>query len=287
MNENTKFIYENVLGKLVFEHGSPLWVTDVDGVSSVEVEIFESRSAGQTGASMTAQSVRPRSFTVDGAIFEPISATRGFVLGVMAPGVPSTLTIVENGESWFLDVVPERTPEITPGNGVQFFQTKLRAEYPYWRTTEFYAVQMAGLEALFRFPFFTGGRWNVSRFSESYFKSVENSGNVPIDFKVTFSARAALENPELHHVDTGKQILIRKSMAAGEQVVVSTIYGEKGVVCVSSAGEKENGFKYLSIGSDLSMALVPGQNLLRIGASVNREGLGVRIEAPMGVKSGV
>ena len=69
-------------------------------------------------------------------------------------------------------------------------------------------------------------------------------------------------------------------------MTVSTIYGHKGVVCTSASGEVSNGFKYLSVDSDLSMTLRPGSNLLRIDA-VNREGLGVRIEAPEGVKSGV
>lgn len=286
MNENTTFIYENTIGRLVFQYGSQMWITDVDGMSSVEIDIAESRSTMQVGSSITSQNVRPRSFTLDGAIFEPIAAQRERLLNVIAPQIPATLTIRQGGEEWYLDVVPEKTPEVTPGAGVQFFQTRLRAAYPYWRTTASYATQIAGLVAMFKFPFSTGGSWWISRYSDSYFASIENRGNVPVEFRVTFTARAALDNPELYHVDTGKRILIRKSMIAGERVSVSTIYGHKGVVCTSAAGETSNGFKYLSVDSDLSMTLRPGSNLLRIDA-VNREGLGVRIEAPEGVKSGV
>lgn len=286
MNENTVFIYENAIGKLIFQYDGQMWITDVDGMSSVEIDIAESRSTMQVGSSITSQNVRPRSFTIDGAIFEPIAPARERVLNIIAPQIPATLTIKQGSESWYLDVVPEKTPEITPGNGVQFFQTRLRAAYPYWRTTASYATQIAGLVAMFKFPFNTGGSWWISRYSDSYFATIENRGNVPVEFRVTFTARAALDNPELFHVDTGKRILIRKSMIAGERVSVSTIYGQKGVVCTSAAGEVSNGFKYLSVDSDLSMTLHPGSNLLRINA-VNREGLGVRIEAPQGVKSGV
>lgn len=286
MNENTIFIYENTIGRLVFQYNGQMWITDVDGVSSVEIDIAESRSTMQVGSSITSQNVRPRSFTLDGAIFEPIAAQRERLLNVIAPQIPATLTIKQGGEEWYLDVVPEKTPEITAGNGVQFFQTRLRAAYPYWRTTASYATQIAGLVAMFKFSFNTGGSWWISRYSDSYFASIENRGNVPVEFRVTFTARAALDNPELYHVDTGKRILIRKSMIAGERVTVSTIYGHKGVVCTSASGEVSNGFKYLSVDSDLSMTLRPGSNLLRIDA-VNREGLGVRIEAPEGVKSGV
>lgn len=286
MNQNTVFIYENTIGRLVFRYDSPLWITDVDGMSSVEIDIAEAQSTGQIGASITSQNVRPRSFTLDGAIFEPIQTHRERVLHIVAPQIPATLTVEQGGESWYLDVVPEKTPEITTGDGVQYFQTRLRAAYPYWRTTATYAAQVAGLVAMFKFPFSTGGRWWVSRYSDSYFTTIENKGNVPVEFQVTFTARAALDNPELYHVDTGKRILIRKSLIAGESVTVSTVYGCKGVVCTSAAGAISNGFKYLSVDSDLAMTLRPGSNLLRIDA-VNREGLGVRIEAPEGVKSGV
>ena len=286
MNEKTVFTYENTIGKLTFQHDGQLWITDVDGMSSVEIDIAESRSTMQIGSSITSQNVRPRSVTMDGAIFEPIAPARERVLNIIAPQIPATLTIKQGSESWYLDVVPEKTPEITPGNGVQFFQTRLRAAYPYWRTTASYAIQVAGLVGMFKFPFYTGGSWWISRYSDSYFATIENRGNVPVEFRVTFTARAALDNPELLHVDTGKRILIRKSMIAGEKVAVSTIYGNKGVVCTNAAGEESNGFKYLSVDSDLSMTLRPGSNLLRINA-VNREGLGARIEAPQGVKSGV
>jgi len=287
MNEDTIIIYENNIGRLVFRRDSRLWVTDVDGMSSVEIDIAESRSTMQIGSSITAQSVRPRSFTLDGAIFEPIEMLRERVIDIMAPQTPATLTIEQNGESWYLDVVPEKTPEITPGRGVQFFQVRLHAAYPYWRTTESYATQVAGLVSLFKFPFYTGGTWWVSKFSDSFFITLENGGNVPMDIRVVFTARAAIENPELYHVDTKKRIRILKAMVAGERVVVSTVYGQKGVTCIGSTGEVTNGFRYLSLDSDLSMSLIPGQNLLRMDAAYNREGLGVRVEAPRGVKSGV
>lgn len=286
MNQSTVFIYENTIGRLVFRYHSPLWITDVDGISSVEMDISESRSTMQVGSSITSQNVQPRSFTLDGAIFEPIQIHRKRVLNIIAPQIPATLTVEQGSESWYLNVVPEKTPEVTVGEGVQFFQTRLHAAYPYWRTTAYHATQVAGLVPMFMFPLFTGGNWWVSKYSDSFFTTIENKGNVAIDFQVKFTARAALENPELYHVDTGKHILIRKAMIAGESISVSTVYGHKEVVCTSVQGTVTNGFKYLSIDSDLSMTLRPGSNLFRVDA-VNREGLSVRIEAPQGVKSGV
>lgn len=287
MNENTVVIYENALGKLEFRHESAFWISDISGASSVDVDIAESRSAMQIGSSIEGQIVQPRSITIDGAIFEPLAANRKRLIDIMSPQVPSTLTVIDNGESWYLDVVPERTPDITPGNGVQMFQLRLRAAYPYWRTTSSYAAQVTGISPLFRFPFSTGGTWWISRFSDNFFATVTNQGNIATGFRAIFVARSALSNPELHHVDSGKRILIRKSMAAGDMITVSTVHGSKGVVCTSAAGGVTNGFRYLSADSNLSMSLLPGPNLLRVDAGVNREGLSARIEAPMGVRSGV
>lgn len=287
MNENTKFIYENSIGTLEFGYNSPFWITDFDGISSVEIDIFASQGPMQNGSSVTARSVRPRSFTLDGAIFDPIIYNRERLINIIAPQYPATLTVIQNGESWYLDVVPERTPEITPGDGIEFFQTKLYAAYPYWRTTQSNATNIPGLIALFKFPFFTGGAWWISKYSDDYFATIENQGNIPIEFKVIFTARGDLSNPEIVNINTGKRILIKKSMLAGESIIVSTIYGQKGVTCIDFESEVTNGFKYLSIDSDLSMVLAPGSNLFKVDAQNNKEVLGVRIEAPKGVKSGV
>lgn len=287
MNETTKFIYENSIGTITFAYDSPFWLTEIDGVSSVNIDISESRSVRQVGSSIAEQSVQPKTIPLDGAIYEPLDANREKLLDVIAPQVNATLTVVQGGESWFLDVVPTKTPDVMPGNGEQYFQMELYAAYPYWRTTAAYASQIAGLIALFKFPFYTGGKWWISKYSDSYFNTIENKGNVPVEFTVVFTARSELVNPELYHVETKKWIRIRKTMIAGERISVSTKYGERGVVAISANGVVTNGFRLLAFGSSLDMALTPGENLLRIDAAQNREGLSVRIEAPEGVKSGV
>ncbi len=287
MNASTVFIYETAIGAITFKQDSPFWITDIDGVSSEEIEIFSSRSNGQVGATVTGQSIKPRSITVDGSIFDPIRQNRRRLIDVIAPQIPATLTYQEGGESWYLNVVPEKTPEITPGDGVQNFQLRLYCDYPHWRTSKSYALQIAGLIPLFGFPLDTRKPLWLSKFSDSYFSTIPNTGNTPIEFTAVFAVRGALSNPELYHVDAKKGIYIKKDMVAGEKMIVSTVYGQKGVVFVDNHGTASNGFKYLDTKSDLSMALLPGENLMRIDAQTNRESLSVRIDAPEGVRSGV
>lgn len=287
MNETTKFIFENALGKITFAYESDFWITEIDGLSSVDVDISESRSSNQVGASLASQSIQPRTIPIDGCIYEPLALNRDSLIGTVAPGIHSTLTVIDNGKSWFLDVVPTQTPNIAPGNGLQHFQMELYSPYPYWRSSEAVGAEIAGITKLFRFPFYTGGTWRISEYSNSFFKTVTNTGNVPIEFRVTFTARGELRNPELYHMGSRKRIKILKTMTTGERMVVSTIYGSRGIVNISAGGASSNGYKYLSKENRLDMAILPGENIFRIDAEENRENLGVRIDAPQGVRSGV
>lgn len=286
MNEKTTFIFENNLGSIQFAYDSPFWL-DIPDISSVGIDIAATRGRQQVGTTIISQSVQPKSFTIDGAIFDPLDENRNKLLHIFAPRVKSTLTMIEGDEEWYLNVVPETTPVIDGGNGVQHFQVTLYASYPYWQLDDMYIRQVAGLTPKFKFPFYTGGSWYISTFSDNYYATINNSGNVPSSVQITFAARRAVENPEVMNMESGKKIAIKKAMAPGEKMIVSTFYGAVGAVFVDDQGNESNGWKYLSIDSDLSFDILPGNNLIRGDAKTNRSGMSIRLEAPRGVKSGV
>lgn len=287
MNGETIVIYENSIGKIVFGYSNDFWIEEIDGVSNIDVNISDSKGIGQIGSTITEKNIEPRTISIDGSFIEPIIQNRKKLIEIFSPQENGTFTIIQNSESWFLDVVTRKSPIISNGVGIQKFQLELYASYPYWRTTTSYSQQIAGLVAMFRFPFYAGGEWWVSKYTDDYFHTIENTGNVPVEFKAVFVARSALDNPEIYQVDTRKKIALRKSMVAGDKFIVSTIYGQRGVIFIDKNGVSSNGFKYLTVDSTLDMTLLPGENLLRIDAQSNREGLSVRVEAPKGVVSGV
>lgn len=283
-NEDTIFEYENHIGKITFAFDSPFWITDVQGLSGPRVDIAESQGGGQVGSSVTNAAILPREPTIDGCIRDEIGFNREKLIEVLAPQIPSTLTVKEGAESWYMEVQPIEL-EIAPGSGEQPFQLKLHAAYPNWKSSAAYATMVAGLVALFTFPFYSGGEWKISKFSEDYFVPIYNSGNMPIQFKVKFTARSALRNPELLHVETGKVIRINHDMKAGEQIIISTIYGERGCVFIDLQGKASKQFKMIAKASDLTMAILPGDNEFRADATP-RAGLGVHIYHPKGERSG-
>ena len=208
-------------------------------------------------------------------------------IACVLPGVTGRLTVIQNGESWYIDGAPKRTPEFSDGSVVQDFQFVLHCPYPYWRSTADGSAQVAGLTKLFQFPCSLAGTWHISKYSDSLFTVVNNDGTAVMEFDVIFTAATEVTDPEFYHVERGTFIKINKVMAAGEKITVSTVYGRKGVTLQLPDGTQANGFKYLDVGSDLNMQMAPGANTIRCDAANNREGLRVQVIMPKGVVPGI
>ena len=289
MNKDTIVTYASGANSITFlsKHGSALWVTSITGASGNDVAVSESQGAGQVGSTISNQSVQPRDITINGAVLAAVEANRRGILACVLPGVTGRLTVIQNGESWYIDGAPKRTPEFSDGSVVQDFQFVLHCPYPYWRSTADGSAQVAGLTKLFQFPCSLAGTWYISKYSDSLFTVVENDGTAAMEFDVIFTAATEVTDPEFYHVERGTFIKINKVMAAGEKITVSTVYGRKGVTLQLPDGTQANGFKYLDVGSDLNMQMAPGTNTIRCDAANNREGLRVQVIMPKGVVPGI
>ena len=280
-----EYVTEN--GAVSFSEDSDFWITDIDGLSSNEITISETQGVNQIGSTRSSQSVRPRDLTVTGVLFGDLKENRRALLSCVSPMVPARFFIHEDGESWYLEGTPKRTPVMEETAEMQQFQFILHCPYPYWRTADDANTLLAGIKALFKFPFFTGGKWYISKYEASAFKRVLNDGDVAIDLTVELKAMAQVQAPEVLLVETGSMLRITKTLQAGESFTISTVYGSKRVIYRHADGVEENGFRYLSSDSDMNMQLQPGVNTFRYDAADNREGLRVSVLAPRGVRAGV
>ena len=287
MNRNTIVTYSTGSNSITFSCKTPLWITEITNASGNGIEISETQGTGQVGSTLSSQSVQPRDITVNGVVIKDLEINRRGILDCILPGVTGRLTIEQNGESWYIEGTPSQTPEFSDGSSIQQFQFVLHCPYPYWRSTEDGHSLVAGLLPLFRFPCNLKNTWWISRYTGSLFTTVTNSGNVPLAFDLVLQAVTEVTVPEVYHVERGTFIRINRTLAAGEKVIVSTVYGRKGVVLTLADGTQANGFKYLDVESDLNMQLDPGENTIRYDAGNNREGLRVKIIAPRGVVAGV
>lgn len=271
-----------------FAVNSDFWITNLTGDDGLDVEMTEQQSTGQTGKTITGQSVGSRAITVTGSILRDLDANEALLKRLIRPESAARWLKTVGRTTWYLDVLPSHTPDVSGGAHLLNFQFKLKAAYPYWRTVETAATMLGGLEsAWFPTPVSTAGTWYISRYKRDLYTPVVNSGSTETGFTLRLTATARVKNPMLWHNGQRSFIRLNKEMLPGEAAVIYTLEGERGCTYRQSDGTEVNGFRWLDYDSDLWMTLAPGANVLRLTADEGRENLTVTIHAPKGVAAGV
>ena len=274
--------------RIRFAEDSDFWITNLTGDDGLDIEMTEQQSTGQTGKTITGQSVGSRSLTVTGSILRDFDANEALLKRLIRPEATARWLKTVGNTIWYLDVLPSHTPDVSGGAHLLNFQFKLKAAYPYWRTAETADTMLGGLEsAWFPTPISTAGTWYISRYKRDLYTSVLNSGNTETGFTLRLSANARVKNPMLWHNGQRSFIRLNKEMLPGEVATISTLESERGCVYRQSDGTEVNGFRWLDYDSDLWMTLTPGANVLRLTAEEGRENLTATIRAPKGVAAGV
>lgn len=271
-----------------FAVNSDFWITNLTGDDGLDVEMTEQQSTGQTGKTITGQSVGSRAITVTGSILRDLDANEALLKRLIRPESAARWLKTVGRTTWYLDVLPSHTPDVSGGAHLLNFQFKLKAAYPYWRTVETAATMLGGLEsAWFPTPVSTAGTWYISRYKRDLYTPVVNSGSTETGFTLRLTATARVKNPMLWHNGQRSFIRLNKEMLPGEAAVIYTLEGERGCTYRQSDGTEVNGFRWLDYDSDLWMTLAPGANVLRLTADEGRENLTATIHAPKGVAAGV
>lgn len=247
-----------------------------------------SQSYGQTGKTITNQSVGERSITVTGAILRDLDANEALLKKLVRPLTAGRWCKTVGSTVWYLDVVPAQTPIVSGGANLLNFQFKLKAAFPYWRTEDTARMLLGGMEpAWFPTPVSTAGTFAISRYKHNMYTNFVNDGNAETAFTLYLQAAAKVKNPMLWNNGTRIFIRLNTTMQAHERAVICTADGNRGCRYYTAAGAEDNGFRLLDIDSDLWMMLTPGDNVLRMTADEGNENLTAIVTAPKGVASGV
>ena len=97
MDKKTKITYKSDLGEILFSVSSPFWVSEIKGASGLPVDVAVSAGYKQQGGSISSQTVKRRTLTINGSILRSVAVNRRKMLDVVAPLHKGTLT-VENGQ---------------------------------------------------------------------------------------------------------------------------------------------------------------------------------------------
>ncbi|MGM9660774.1 MAG: phage distal tail protein [Faecousia sp.] len=270
-NLSKLFRYVNDNGDSVtFDYAGGYLINKPVGIDTLSVSLSQAQGIDQVGATIQSKTVQPRPVTVSGALFgDNQQAGKDRLLAVVRPDIGGRLY----ADDYYLTVHVTATPTIEPKRRGANFQFSLRAPYPYWCKDDNVKTRLSRVEPKFRFP------WNLSReyrFGEivvAAFFSVVNSGQVPVPFTATIIASGEVVNPKILSVLTGETLKIKKTLAAGERLVIRITH-ERTYVTSSIDGECRGA---LSIDSNL-YRLAVGENILQPDADTGKKNMQINID---------
>lgn len=270
-NLSKTFRYENEEGNAItFVYDSGYLISKPTGIDTVSVSIDEAQGIGQTGTTIRSANVESRPVTISGVIVGDMqSDKKEKLLDIIRPDLSGKLFC----DDFFLDCRPTDTPTIEGKRIGAKFQFSLLAAYPYWMRSENAFATLSGVARRFKFP------WNMSRayrFGEvitAQFINIKNSGQLQIPFTVTFTALAAVTNPQIIDAKTNNYLLVKKDMVAGERLVVEITH-DRVYVTSSVDGECRGA---LDLGSKF-WRLKVGDNVIKPDAKNGKENMEVAID---------
>ena len=272
-NLSKDFRYINENGgeiKFVFEDG--FTINKPNGIDMVSISHSQAQGINQVGSTIQSSNVQSRVVTVNGIFVGTANQqaeNKTKLISVIRPDLTAKLYAGD----YYLDVRPTATPVIEPKPLFAAFQFSVIAAYPYWQKDSSASATLSGVQKRFKFP------WNISRayrFGElvtAQFITINNDGQVPVPYTVTFSAVDTVVSPKLIDAYTNEYLLLNKTLVAGEKVVVEITH-ERTYVNSSVDGECRGA---LDLGSSF-FRLAVGDNVIKPEATSGKSNLNVKID---------
>ena len=252
-NLSKLFRYVNNNGdSVVFDYAGGYLINKPNGIDTLAISLSQAKGINQTGATIQSTNIQPRPVIITGFFVGDMqSENKERLISVIRPDIGGRLY----ADDFYLNVWPTATPTIEATPHSAMFQFSLLAAYPYWCKDDSVSKVLSGVQKLFKFP------WNISRnyqfgqIMETKFMNVFNAGQVPVPFKATFTAKDEVVNPKISNATTGKFMLIKKNLVAGERLVVNITHDRTYVTS--------------SVDGDCRGALSLSSNLFELGVGDN------------------
>lgn len=271
MSVRYKVAFQNDIGRIEFTIRNGIAIEKITSLSQQNAEFETTKSNRQIGEKLEHERVNPKTINIRGTLLGACDTMREQMIHVIAPLSEGKLIF---NDTYELTVRVKASPDIERYAANAKFNFSLYAPYPYWHKRERTQTMLVGLKGLFSFP------WNISdpnpfRFSETTetgYVTVQNDGEAPADWTVTFSALGQVVNPSVYNMETGEYVKILKTMNDGEKIIISTEGDELTVTCVAEDGTETDGFQYLEVES-IPFKLSVGANYIKTDAEENLNAL--------------
>jgi hypothetical protein len=276
-NLSKLFRYVNNNGdSVVFDFNGGYLINKPNGIDTLAVNLSQAKGINQTGATIQSTNIQPRPVTITGFFVGDMqSENKERLISVVRPDIGGKLY----ADDFYLNVWPTATPTIEAKQHSARFQFSLLAAYPYWCKDDSVSKVLSGVQNLFKFPWNISKSYQFGQIMETKFMNVFNGGQVPIPYTATFIAKGEVVNPKITNATTGKFLLVKKTLVAGERLVVkithdrtyvtSSVDGDcRGALSLSSnmfelgvgdnvlKPEAENGLSNMQVDIDFAIEIV-------------------------------
>lgn len=282
-----KVTYVNAYGEsVVFGREPPVLLRSVSGFSRPDASIVSTQSAYQAGASLQRIQLPTRSVQVQFEIMpqesrealyqERMRIERALASGRAVKNGRTGMLIYENDAGkWQIDAVPDGT--IAYGkricNAIAENKVSFTCPDPYLLSGEEQSVQMRMGSGGFALP----AKLPIKLGSRKFRATISNDGTA--DAPLTITIYGTGETPTLINHTTGAKLIVSKTIATGEQLVIRTNPATLACELHRSDGTTEDAFGYLDPTVAVSaFLLAPGANDVEYVPSVASTGSRVKIE---------
>jgi hypothetical protein len=269
LSKTFKYVNENG-DTLIFEYAHGYLINKPSGIDTVSVSLSEAQGINQVGSTVQSKAVQSRPVTISGIIVGDDQAERkSALMSIVRPDLSGRLY----ADDYYLSVHVTATPTVEPRAELAHFQFSVTAPYPYWQKDNSASQVLSGVQSRFKFPWNISKSYSFGALIETLFMNINNNGQLPVPFTATFYAKDEVVNPKISNVQTGDTLIINKTMAAGERVVVEITHERTNVT--SSVDGNIRGA--LDLDSTL-FRLGVGDNILKPEADSGLKQLEVRID---------
>lgn len=255
-----------------FSHrkSTPYWWNDADGMDGLENTIYTSQGVDQDGSNFISSNLNSREITITGQLAENPAANRLKLLSLMNPKKAGRLIYESGNVKRYIPCYIRRAPIFSRGL-MPSFQITFTCPSPFWREgegAEDNYIDIVNWADALEWPNdeleFTGD-YEIEYKVGAEAVNIINHGDVDAGITIAIRATASTANPVIRNRKTGEQISLTLDVQTGDEIRISTGYGEK-AARLTRGGETTNIFNSVDIASDW-LQLHPGDNLFEYSAA--------------------
>ena len=252
----------------------PFVIQECEGLRGVEADVKLFHSINQQGATIQNSTIKERDVTIRGAIvFETArerDALRKRVYDTFHPGYPGTLEITTKaGNKYEIENVhivdaPTFVEDLNRPN-IDHFSLNLVCPNPFILSPE-KKLSLQNKVGNFKFDWeILEGGVSLADIDSRAIQNAVNNGAVDTPIKIVIRSKGYMENPYIMNATTREMIRIKREIYPGQNIEITTHYGNKRVSFIDEEGNRENIFPLIDLDS-VFFNLVPGDNLITYGA---------------------